>query len=68
MGAQRCDKCGVKQTSPSRYHRTCNHPQPLANEPTGHCQGTLRPEGQFSAAGAWVAPGAGAQKDLEYNQ
>ena len=66
MAGQRCDKCGRKQPTPSRYHRKCNYHE--ANEPTNYCQGTLRPEGQFNAAGAWVAPSAGAPKDLEYNQ
>ena len=65
MGAQRCDKCGVKQPSPSKYHRRCN--QHDVNEPTNYCTGTLRPEGQFNTSGVWVAPSAGAQKDLEYN-
>ena len=61
-----CDKCLQKHENPSRIGRRCNRGQDRGNEPTGYCQGTLRPVAQF-VNGAWVDPGPG-HKNLEHNQ
>jgi hypothetical protein len=51
----KCDKCGQTVPIPSRNHQTCNRHQ--TGEPTGYCQGALRPIAQL-ATGSYVAPPA----------
>lgn len=55
-----CSKCKTTSPNPSRNGMTCNRHQ--ISEPTGYCQGTMRPTAQLST-GSYVAP-PGASKEI----